>query len=81
MNYKALTVLNTFVQTLNTNINHIKDIAIFMAIGVIVSIAYVLISNMLDTTIKSEEDIEKNLKLTVLTTIPLYSQDDKGGRR
>lgn len=52
-----------------------------MAIGVIVSIAYVLISNMLDTTIKSEEDIEKNLKLTVLTTIPLYSQDDKGGRR
>ena len=52
-----------------------------MAIGVIVSIAYVLISNMLDTTIKSEEDIEKNLKLTVLATIPLYSQDDKGGRR
>ena len=63
------------------NINHIKDIAIFMAIGVIVSIAYVLVSNMLDTTIKYDEDIEKNLKLTVLATIPLYSQDDKGGRR
>mgnify|MGYP000670189015 FL=1 len=43
------------------NINHIKDIAIFIAIGLIVSVGYVLISNLLDTTVKSAEDIEKEL--------------------
>lgn len=64
------------------NINHIKDIILFMAIGVVVSVGYVLIANMLDTTVKSEEDIEKQLKLTVLATVPLYSmEDNKGGRR
>ena len=46
---------------------------------------YVLVANMLDTTIKSEEDIEKILGLTVLATMPLYEKVDNrrkmGGRR
>lgn len=68
------------------NINHTKDIAIFLFIGIIVSCVFVLVANMLDTTIKSKEDIEKKLELTVLTVIPLYDFDTsnkskKGGRR
>ncbi len=64
------------------NINHIKDIVIFMFIGVIVSIAYILIANMLDTTIKTAEDIEKNTKLTVLAQIPANNFEGKsGGKR
>ena len=45
---------------------------------------YVLIVNMLDTTVKSEEDIEKNFGLTVLATMPFYEEDDnkrKGKKR
>ena len=67
------------------NVNHTKDVMIFAFIGVVIAIMYVLVANMLDTTIKSEEDIEKISGLTVLATMPLYERTDnrrkKGGRR
>lgn len=59
------------------NINHIKDIAIFIAIGLIVSVGYVLISNLLDTTVKSAEDIEKELGVVTIASIPLLKDDTK----
>ena len=42
-----------------SNVHHTKDVIIFAFIGIVISIIYVLVENMLDTTIKSEEDIEK----------------------
>lgn len=63
------------------NINHIKDIAIFIAIGLIVSVGYVLISNLLDTTVKSAEDIEKELGVVALASIPLLKDDTKKMKR
>ena len=54
------------------NINHVKDIIIFAFVGLVVAVGYVLILNMLDTTIKTEEDIEKVTGLRVLATLPLY---------
>ena len=59
------------------NINHIKDILIFAVIGVVISAVYVLIANMLDTTIKSQEDVENTLELTVLASIPFINEDQK----
>lgn len=67
-----------------SNVNHIKDVIIFSFIGVVIAVMYVLIANMLDTTIKSEEDIEKISKLTVLATMPLYERTGnkrRGGKR
>ena len=58
------------------NINHIKDVVIFAFVGAVIAVGYVFIVNMLDTTIKSEEDIEKNFGLTVLATMPLYEEED-----
>lgn len=68
------------------NINHIRDLILFAAIGFVVACVYVLVANMLDNTVKSKEDIEKKLGLTVLTTIPVYESTIKktkqrGGRR
>lgn len=67
------------------NINHAKDILKFAFIGVVLAVAYVLILNMLDTTIKTEEDIEKSIGLLVLSSIPDYQVEitnkRKGGRR
>lgn len=54
------------------NINHKKDVIIFSAIGVIVAFGYVMVANMLDTTIKTSEQTEKRLGLTVLASIPKY---------
>ena len=63
-----------------SNINHKRDVLIFMAIGIAVSVAYVIIANMLDTTIKTAEDVEKNFKIPVIATIPL-NVVEKGGRK
>ena len=69
-----------------SNINHTKDVVIFAFIGVVVAVIYVLIANMLDTTIKSADDIERLYKLPVLASIPVYGADmqkkkKKGGRK
>ncbi len=66
--------------TTPSNINHTKDVAIFTAIGIVASIGYVLIANMLDTTVKTVEDIEKAYKIPVIATIPL-DITEKGGKR
>ena len=62
-----------------SNINHIRDIIIFAIIGIVVSVIYVLVLNMLDTTIKSAEDVESLLGIPVLASIPIY--DFEGKRR
>ena len=77
------------VPTSPSNINHIKDIAIFGFIGLVIAAGYVLIANMLDTTVKNKEDVEKKLGLTVLAEIPLINNFDettkksssRGGRK
>ena len=72
------------VESTPSNINHKRDIVIFAFIGLVVSIIYVLIANMLDTTVKTAEDIEKDFKLPVLASIPVYEnaiQKRKGGRK
>ena len=69
-----------------SNVNHLKDVVIFAFIGVVVAVMYVLIANMLDTTVKTQEDIEKSIKIPVLASIPMYDMGmeklkKKGGRR
>lgn len=60
-----------------SNINHLKDLVIFAFLGLVVSGGYILVVNMLDTTIKSSEEVEKITKLTILATIPKYEDDGK----
>lgn len=72
------------VSTAPSNINHAKDVIIFTLVGIVVAIGYVLVANMLDTTIKSAEEVEKEFKIPVLATIPLYNFEpakNKGGKR
>ena len=64
-----------------SNINHTKDVVIFAFIGIVISVAYVLIANMLDTTIKTADDIEKDFKVHVLAEIPLYEVAEEKGRK
>lgn len=64
-----------------SNINHAKDIIIFMFIGIVIACGYVLLINMLDNTVKTEADIEKITGLKVLAAIPNYDTEAKGGKR
>ncbi len=63
-----------------SNVNHAKDVVIFAFVGIVVAVMYVLIVNMLDTTVKTQEDIERMLKIPVLANIP-YNTPEKGGKR
>lgn len=66
-----------------SNMNYIKDMVIFVLVGIVVAIAYVLISNMFDTTIKSADEIESNFKIPVIASIPLMDnlKSEKGGKK
>lgn len=65
------------VETEPSNIHHERDILIFGLIGMVVSVGYVLIYNMLDTTIKSIDDVEEATKLTVIAVLPTLESFDK----
>jgi capsular polysaccharide biosynthesis homolog ywqC len=64
------------------NIHHAKDIFVFVLIGVIFSIVSIIIISLLDTTVKTQEDIKKTTGMLILAEIPEISFDLKvGGRR
>lgn len=66
-----------------SNINYIKDTAIFAFVGLVLSVGYIFILNLMDTTVKTAEDIEKTCNIPVLATIPNIDNFDKevGGTR
>ena len=76
------------IETKPSNINHTKDIIMFMLIGLVIAVLYVLVLNMLDTTVKTADDVEKLFStIPVLVSIPVYGPlqetkaKAKGGRR
>ena len=74
------------VEEIPSNINHKRDVILFIGIGFIISILYISIINMFDTTIKTEEEIERRYHLPVLALIPVCDENlnpktKKGGKR
>lgn len=53
------------------NINHMKDMIIFGFAGIVLSIIIVMIIYMFDDTVKDQKDIEKNIKLRTIGTLPV----------
>ena len=66
-----------------SNINVSKNVILFAFVGLVIAIIYALIANMLDTTVKSAEEIEKNYGIPVIAAIPLIDnfENEKGGRK
>ena len=65
-----------------SNINHTKDVLIFAFIGIVASVIYVFVDNMLDTTVKNAEDIEKTCGVALIASIPFDNfENRKGGRK
>ena len=66
-----------------SNINHVKDIIIFAFVGFVLAMLYVFILNLLDDTVKSPEEIEKEYGLYVLVSIPDIEtfEIEKGGKK
>ena len=53
------------------NVNYIKDNAIYILIGLVLSCGIVFIFFYFDTTIKASEEIEQKLGLTVIGIVPM----------
>lgn len=64
-----------------SNINHKKDLVMAFFIGILLASAYIFIITILDTTIKSSEEVEAETELIVLGTIPEIVTEEKGGKR
>ena len=59
------------------NINLTKNVAIFAFVGAVLVAGYILLINMLDTTIKTDLDIEKAIAVPVLASIILVDENGK----
>ena len=65
-----------------SNINETKTVMAFVFVGVIVSCVYIFLINVLDNTVKFQEDIEEKYKIPVLATIPIYDiNSEKDGKK
>ncbi len=64
------------VPSTSSNIDTVRNISISIIIGLIVSAIYVFVMHILDTTIKSEKDIENLLGVPVLAVIPILKEED-----
>lgn len=59
------------------NVNLFKNIVLFAFVGGVIVSAYILLINMLDTTVKTDVDIEKAIGLPVLASIVLTEDAPK----
>lgn len=55
-----------------------KNVAIAALLGLVLSVGFVLLREMLNNTFKSDEDIQKNLGIPVLGVIPRVEDNDNG---
>lgn len=60
------------------NVNHIKDMAIALFIGIVTSISLIFVIYFLDDTIKDAKEIERILKINNIGTLPIVEKQDKG---
>ena len=57
------------------NVNYIKDNIIYFIVGLILSCGVIFIFFYFDTTIKTSDEIEKKLGLTVIGTVPKVGKE------
>ena len=69
------------VPTVPYNINHVKYIIMFAAVGFVLACAYIFIANMFDNTAKNKDEIEKLLGVPVLVSLTIQEESKKVGAR
>jgi capsular polysaccharide biosynthesis protein len=52
------------------NISHVKDLLMFGGVGAVLACGIVFVLSLIDTTIKSKDDIERKLGVSVLVELP-----------
>ena len=63
------------------NINYAKQTIIAFVAGLVISCAIIFVMFYFDTTIKSSEEIEEKVGVTVLGSVPVHGKKKKGGKK
>ena len=63
------------------NVNHLRDICVFALIGFAISIIILIMIIIIDTTIKSVDDIENEIGLKNLSVVPVKRQEIIGNNK
>ena len=75
-NLNNVTVVDKAIKaTAPYNVNYIKDNIIYLAIGLVLSCGVIFIRFYFDTSIKTSEEIENKLGLTVLGIVPKVEKE------
>ena len=75
-NLNNVTVVDKAIKATSPyNVNYVKDNVIYIAIGLVLSCGIVFIKFYFDTTIKTSEEIENKLGLTVLGIVPKVEKE------
>lgn len=72
---------NGRVPTSPSSPNTTKNVVIGIALGLVLSVAVIIVKFMLDDTIKNSDDVEKYLGMSTLSLIPLTKAEYDGERR
>ena len=70
-----LYILYTKSKRYNSEVEYIKDNLIFIAIGLVISGGVIFLIYYFDTTIKTSEEIENKLGLTVMGIVPKVEKE------
>lgn len=73
------TVIDTAEDSKKVSPNTSMNTIIGFMIGLIISILVVLVINMLDQTVKDEDDVTENYHIPILGSVPNCNQASKGG--
>ena len=77
-NVSNVSILDSAEVAINpSNMNLIKQIIIYLAIGVVLACLILFVIYYFDTTIKNTQDLEKRYGLPILGTVPEYSKSKK----
>lgn len=75
-NLNNVSIVDKAVESVHPyNVNYIKDNLIYIAIGLVLSCGVIFIRFYFDTTIKTSEEIENKLGLTVMGIVPKVEKE------
>lgn len=69
------------VATAPSNMSLVKQIVIFLALGIVLACVVLFVLFYFDTTIKGSHDIEKRYGLPILGTVPIYAKSKVRGKK
>lgn len=72
---------NAEMASFPSNMNLVKQILIYLVVGIVLACLVLFVTFYFDTTIKSAQDIEKRYGLPILGTVPDYNKKKKRGSK